>query len=224
MPSRFFAPCKWVATTDMKARHTPALTGHYKIRAVSLDTALFPHVGDAITQLTNDWQWVEVEDSVDDIVAACKSSVESWYSDMLIGSVYPWIINPPAGWLLLDGSTHAQADYPELFALLPAHLITGTDFTLPDVENAFPVGVVDEDDASKVDGSNVLNLTVGQLPAHDHTYIPPVLTIQAETPTTPIPTAGIGSPTTTSATGTGDDIDIRPKRFSLVYAVFAGSE
>lgn len=181
-------------------------------------------MGDAITALTNDWQWEEVGDPVAAVTSACKLAVESWYSDMLIGFVAPWIINPPAGWLLLDGSSYANADYPELSALLPDHLISGSNFTLPDVENAFPFGVLDEDDGSAVGGSNVLTLTVGQLPSHNHTYTPPTLTINAETPVIPIPTAGIGSPTPTSNTGDGDDIDTRPKRFGLVYAVFAGRE
>jgi hypothetical protein len=195
-----------------------------KIRAVSVDTALFPHVGDAITALVNESQWEKVGDDIAEVVAAAKEMVESWYSDMLIGSVFPWIINPPAGWLLLDGSTYAREDYPELAYLLPLHLINGDDFTLPDVENAFPFGVLDEDDVAVIAGSNVLNLTVGQLPSHNHTYTPPTLTINAETPVVPIPTAGIGSPTTTGNTGDGDDIDPRPKRFGMVYAVFSGRE
>ena len=206
------------------ARHTPVLAGKKKIRALSIDSALFPHVGDAITKLTNDWVWEDVGDSVADVLAACKDGIESWYSDMLIGSVFPWIINPPSGWLLLDGSTYAISEYPELSNLLPAHLISGANFTLPDVENAFPFGVIDEDDGTVVSGSNVLSLTVGQLPAHSHNYTPPTLTINAETPVVPVPTAGIGAPTATGNTGDGDDIDTRPKRFGLVYAVFAGRE
>lgn len=205
-------------------RHTPELTGAKKIRALSFDSALLIHLGDAITKLSNDWEWEEVNDTVSDVVAACKDSVESWYSDMLIGFVAPWVVNPPAGWLLLDGSTYANADYPELSTLLPAHLVTGANFTLPDVENAFPFGVVDEDDGSAVVGSNVLNLTVGQLPPHTHTYIPPTLIIDAETPVVPIPTAGIGAPTATGSTGSGDDVDIRPLRFGLIFAVYAGRE
>lgn len=206
------------------ARHTPSLAGENKIRAMSMDIALIPHFSDAITALTNSWVWEAVEDDITDVVSACKESVEIWYSDMLIGSVAPWIINPPSGWLLLDGSTHASADYPELSDLLPSHLISGSNFILPDVENAFPFGVVDEDDASVVAGDNILNLTVGQLPAHTHTYTPPVLTITAETPVVPIPTAGIGAPIATGSTGSGDDVDKRPKRFGLVYAVYAGRE
>lgn len=206
------------------ARHTPVLSGEKKIRALSIDSALFPHIGDAITALTNDWVWEPVGDEVSDIIDECKEAVESWYSDMLIGTVFPWIINPPAGWLLLDGSTYATSDYPELSALLPAHLISGSDFILPDVENAFPFGVLDEDDGTQVTGSNALTLTVAQLPSHNHTYTPPTLTINAETPVVPVPTAGIGSPIATGNTGSGDDVDIRPKRFGLVYAVFSGRE
>jgi hypothetical protein len=207
------------------ARHTPSLSGEKKIRALSLDSALFPHVGDAITKLTNDWEWETVGDDVADVVAACKESVESWYSDMLIGSVFPWIINPPAGWLLLDGSTYASADYPELSALLPVHLISGANFILPDVENAFPFGVLEQDDGSVVSGTNVLNLTIGQLPAHNHDYTPPIVDIEVKTVGAPTPYgARLGSPIATGDTGTGDDIDNRPKRFGLVYAVFAGRE
>jgi microcystin-dependent protein len=204
------------------ARHTPTLTGEQRIRAVSIDAALMPHVSDAITQLAHDSHWEKVGDDVSEIVLACTDIVESWYSDMLIGTVSSWLVNPPAGWLLLDGQTHLGSDYPELFGLLPAHLISGENFTLPDSVEAFSYGVVDEDDAGIVEGDNTLNLAVGQLPAHTHTYTPPVLTVDAETPTVPIPTAGIGSPIATSATGDGDDIDKRPQRFGLVFAVFAG--
>lgn len=198
--------------------------GEKKIRAMSLDVALFPHVGDAITGLSKTNAWKEVEDTVEDIVAACKDFIEYWYSDMLIGSVFPWMITPPAGWLLLDGSMHASADYPELSALLPAHLISGDNFILPDVDDAFPFGVVDEDDGTTVTGNNTLNLTVAQLPSHTHTYTPPTLTVEAETPSVPIPTAGIGAPIATGATGDNEGIDKRPKRFGLMYAVFAGRE
>lgn len=189
---------------------------------MSLDMALSPHFSDAVTQLTNDFVWKEVGDSVDDIIAACKASVESWYSDMLIGSVATWLSSPPAGWLLLDGSTHAQDDYPELFAVLDGALKSGSDFTLPDTSNSFAYGVLVKADAGQVEGSNTLNLTVGQLPSHNHTYIPPVLSATAETPVVPVPSVAVGGATTTGSTGDGDGIDRRPLRFGLIFAVFAG--
>lgn len=203
------------------ARHTPILTGEQKIRAMSLDVALLSHFGDAITELSSLAQWKEVGDTVDDIVEACKASVESWYSDMLIGSVSPWLSTPPDGWLLLDGSTHGEADYPELFAVLDDVLKTGSDFTLPDIAESYPFGVQVKSDAGIVTGSNTLNLTVGQLPPHTHSYTPPVVSVpMGPPPTTPM--AAVGTPTTTGSTGDGDDIDKRPSSFGLVFAVFAG--
>lgn len=205
-------------------RHTPTLLGDVVLRCISFDRALSPHVGDVITNLTFESQWLEVGDSVEEVIAAAAVTVSDYYENMLVGSVFPWLSTPPDGWLLLDGSTHAQADYPELAAVLDDALKSGANFTLPDVDGSFPFGVLVKANAGQLDGSNTLNLTVGQLPAHTHTYTPPVLTIDAETPTVPIPTAGIGSPTTTGSTGDGDDIDKRPLRFGLIFAVYAGRE
>jgi hypothetical protein len=199
------------------------LAGEKKIRAMSLDVALLPHVGDAITKLSHDCVWEEVGDSVGDVVASCKDSIESWYSDMLIGSVTSWIINPPVGWLLLDGSTYANADYPELSALLPAHLISGANFTLPDIEYGFPQAVHDSDDSGAVVGSNALNLSIAQLPAHTHNYQQVLIDVDVKTVGVPDPLgARLGIMIPTSSTGSGDDVDIRPKRFGLVYAVYSG--
>jgi hypothetical protein len=206
------------------ARHTPVLTGKKKIRALSLDSALFPHIGDAITQLTNDSQWEEIGDAVIDVVAACKDSVENWYSDMLIGSLQTFLTLPPPGWLLCDGSTYDKVDYPELWAVLPAQLTTENDLTLPDFTSAFLAGTDTASEIGDTDGQNTFALSVAQLPAHSHLYTPPVLAIDAETPVVPIPTAGIGTPTQTGDTGSGDDIDNRPSHVLAMFAVFAGRE
>ena len=205
-------------------RHTPTLAGEQKIRALSIDSALMPHVSDAISTLTEDNTWEKVGDDIDDILEAAAIAIDSWYSDMLIGSVSLFIVTPPAGWLLLDGSTYAIVDYPELAALLDDALKSGSNFTLPDTDSAFVYGVDDKAASAAISGSNTLTLTINQLPSHTHTYIPPVLTVEAETPTTPIPTAGIGSQTNTGATGSGDDIDRRPLRFGCIFAVYAGRE
>ncbi len=203
-------------------RYTPTLSGDILLAALTFDRALAPHIADAITNLTQQETWREVGDSVEDVIAAATVTVADYYENMLVGSVFPWLSTPPGGWLLLDGSTHAEDDYPELFAVLDDSLKSGSDFTLPDASDAFPFGVQAKANAGAVTGSNTLNLTVGQLPAHTHTYTPPVLTVDAETPTVPIPTAGIGSPIATGSTGDNDDIDRRPLRFGLIFAVYAG--
>lgn len=204
------------------ARHTPELTGIMKVGALSMDSALTSHFGDAITELSNGWVWEEIGDSVDDIVASCKESVETWYNNMLVGCVFSWLSTPPDGWLLLDGSTYAEGDYPELFAVLDDALKDGTDFTLPEVLDSFPFGVNVKANAGVLAGDNTLNLTLGQLPAHAHDYVPPVVGAEVGGAGPPLPSAVVGSSIPTSSAGDGDDIDRRPLRFGLIFAVFAG--
>lgn len=204
-------------------RHTPALSSDIIVRCISLDSALSRHVADVLTALMNEREWLEVEDTVADVIASASVTVEDYYNQMLVGSVFPWLVNPPDGWLLLDGTTYANADYPELSGILPSHLISGANFTLPDVENAFPFGVLAEDDGGQVDGSNTLNLTIGQLPSHTHTYNNPVAGVETIGAGAPAPSIVSATPaTSTGSTGSGDDVDKRPLRFGLVYAVFAG--
>jgi len=204
-------------------RHTPNLTGNKIIRAISVDVALMPHVSDAITALTNLYSWVKIGDDVNDIIDECKDYIEQWYNNMFIGAVYGFAVDPPVGWLLLDGSTYAKVDYPELSSLLPSHLISGDNFTLPDATDAFPYGVQDHNNGMIVTGSNSITLTEAQLPPHTHTYTPPTLTIPAGPPPQ-VNVAGIGTPTDTGSAGSGDSVDIRPKRFGLVFAIYAGRE
>lgn len=210
--------------SDGLHRHTPTLSSDIVVRCISLDSALSPHVGDALTLLTNYFEWLAVGDDIDDVVEAAKITVEDYYAQMLIGSVFGWMNDPPAGWLLLDGTTYASADYPELAAVLPTHLISGSNFTLPDVTDAFPYGVQAEANGSTVAGSNNLTLTVGQLPSHTHDYIPSPIGVSPGGAGPPIPSAAPSTPIPTTATGSGDTIDKRPLRFGIIYAVFAGRE
>jgi hypothetical protein len=182
-----------------------------------------PHVSDALTTLDQLWGWHESGgDSPDDVVAECKRAIELWYSDMLIGSVSPWLSTPPEGWLLLDGSTYSQGDYPELFAVLDDVLKSGSDFTLPNTSESFAFGVLDKSDAGLITGSNVLNLSVAQLPIHTHDYVPPIPAATVGGAGPPLPSTQAGGAIPTTPAGAGDDIDRRPLRFGMVFAVFAG--
>ena len=139
-----------------------------------MDSALVPHFADAITALTNEAEWTEVGDSVADVIAACKAAIESWYGEYMIGQVSHFVSSAPIGWLEFDGTQYAQADYPELFDKLPSAWIDGTDFTLPDLEDAFLSGVGAAGTIAAVGVANSITLTEGQLPAHTHTYTFPV--------------------------------------------------
>lgn len=199
------------------------MAGELKIRALSLDSALLPHVGDVLTALTNDGEWEEVGDSVADIVAAAKETVETWYSDMFIGMVQMFVALPASGWLEFDGSTFATADYPELADLIPSGWISGVNFTLPDLGDTFVTGVASAGAPGDTGGSNVIALTVGQLPSHSHLYTMPVAAPDTVGAGAPIPSVMSVTPATaTSNTGSGDSIDNRPDFMSLVIAVYSG--
>lgn len=190
-----------------------------------MDSALFPHVGDAITSLTNDNEWESVGDDIEDVVAACKEMVESWYSDMLIGQVAFYVSVAPSGWLELDGSTYAQADYPELFVKIPSAWISGTDFTLPDVDDVFLGGVGAGGTIGATGGASTHVLTVAEMPVHSHLYTMPVAAPDTVGAGAPIPSVMSVVPSTaTSSAGSGNAHENRPAFLSLVVAVFAGRE
>lgn len=190
---------------------------------MSLDFALFPHVGDVITALTNEQQWEAVGDDVADVVAACKESVESWYSDMLIGQVAQFVSAAPAGWLEFDGSVHAEDDYPELFGKVPSSWKDGTDFTLPDMQDVFLAGVGAAGTVGEMAGSNEHTLVESEMPSHTHFYTLPVLvpdTIGAGIPTPSVTLVTPGTPT--SSAGSGNPHENKPEFLALVVAVYAG--
>lgn len=199
------------------------MTGDIKIRALSADSALFQHLGDAITSLTNEWEWEPVEDSVADVVAAAKAAVESWYSNMLIGQVSYFVSTAPAGWLELDGSVHVGADYPELFDKVPVAWVSGSNFTLPDVEEIFLAGVGSVGTLGATGGSNTHVLTEAEMPSHTHGYTFPVVapdTISAGAPTPSVATVTPSTPTSSAGSDTAHEN--RPSFLALVVAVFAG--
>ena len=206
------------------ARHTPTLTGGKAIRLVVADLALLPDIGDAITQLSIANNWVEIGDTVDDILAAVFETVTDYYNVMLVGLVSTFLASIPVGWLQLDGSTHLKADYPILWERLPSQLRTPTDFTLPDLTDVFINGATNEGEIGDEGGSNSYSLTVDQLPAHTHTEIPAVLGVDVGGAGPPLPSSTPGTPIPTGSTGSGASINNRPAFVEMLFAVYAGQE
>lgn len=210
-----------VGAPDGLHRHTPTLSSDIVLRVISLDSALSPHIGDSLANLTFLDEWFAVGDPVQDVVDAAKLVVEDYYNQMLIGMVTPFIVALPVGWLQMDGSTYLKVDYPELWELLPAGLKTGTNFTLPNLDDAFLAGAPNVAGIGVSGGFNSYSLTVGQMPAHTHNYTIPVLGVPAGPPPTN-PTAIVGGSVPTSSVGSGDSIDNRPDFIKVLFGVFAG--
>lgn len=209
-------------SSDGRGRFTPVLSGLEYVRALSFDSALLPYLNDAISDLAIRSTWLEVGDSVEDTVAAVFEALDVWFSNMLVGMVSPFVCEPPAGWLALDGSTYALADYPFLAAVIPAAWVSGSDFTLPDCQDVFLVGENTVSSLGGSEGSNNLTLALGQLPPHTHNYTVPTSSPVPAEPGPPVPSSIVGGSVPTSSVGSGDSIDIRPARFKVVFAIFTG--
>lgn len=206
----------------MIARHTPTLEAKRVTRLVTVDVALLGHVGDALAKLTYESNWKEVGDPVSDVLTELTETLASYYQDSMIGKIDQFINTPPAAWLEFDGATYAQSDYPELTEIIPAGWKSGGDFTVPDMENYFCSFVGSGGVAGSVGGSNSYALTVGQLPSHTHTEIPPIVGVTLGAVGTPAPHTDIGSPISSGSTGSGEAIDNRPQYIRFILAIFSG--
>jgi len=210
---------------DGYGRHTPALAGNRIARVLVFDQALAPFVGDAITALTNENEWVEIGDPISDVITAAFDVVDSYYENSMIGLVASFLTEIPEGWLALDGSTYSAEFYPELYALLDSQFkdVPNEEFTLPDMSDLFLVGAGSTYGLGDQGGENYHTLTIAEMPSHSHTYTPPVANIDLEAPGAPdILAAGLGTPTQTGSAGSGDEHENRPPYIAVTYAIFAG--
>jgi microcystin-dependent protein len=75
------------------------------------------------------------------------------------------------GYKLCDGQSLSKAEYPSLFAVLGGRFgETDTTFALPDLRGrtVFGAGGAQALSLGQTGGADAVQLTVGQLPAHDH--------------------------------------------------------
>jgi len=212
---------------DGIGRHTPTLSGQKITRALSIDDALVSHVSDAIAQLTFDKNWVEVGDSIPDIIAECFEALDSWYlGDMFIGQISSFFGTLPSFWLALDGSTHNKTDYPELWEALDSQYKDTTTLTLPDLSGLFLAAAGAGSYAlGDTGGEDDHTLTTAEIPGHSHLYTPPLQDVDLKAPGAPdILGARLGIPTQTGSTGGDTAHENRPPFHAVIMGVFAGRD
>lgn len=214
-------------SADGIGRHTPTLSGRKITRALSIDDALVSHVSDAIAQLTFDINWVEVGGSIEDVVSECFDALDSWYlGKMFIGQISSFLGVLPAAWLALDGASHDKVDYPELWEVMDSQYRDATTFTLPDLSDLFlanaGAGTYSLGDTG---GEDDHTLTAAEMPAHTHTYLPPVVDLDLEGLGVPdILAARLGVPIATGSAGGGASHENRPPFHAVIMGIFAGRD
>jgi microcystin-dependent protein len=208
--------------------HTPVIdTGTFVIRSAKVPVSLLSHVGGALGMLSESYNWLEIGDPVEDIIALVQDMIDSWYTQEMIGAVIAFAGTIPPGYQALDGSSLDGDLYPELAAVVPSAWIapiTG-DILLPDMTGRGIVGYGTNYDTGDTGGEDEHTLTAAEMPSHTHNYIPPVINVDIEAPGVPDPVAaGLGPTTATSAAGDGDPHNNMPPYLVLQWAIFTGRE
>jgi microcystin-dependent protein len=214
-----------VVAPDGIKRHTPELEASLVCRVVSCDAALLAFIGEQLYQLTVEDSWLEVGSPISEVVQKAIDTLESYYSNLMIGSIVSFLGAVPQFYLALDGSTYQQADYPELAEVLDPQYKddpSGT-FTLPDVSGRFLLAQGGDYTLGQTGGESEHTLTVDELPAHAHNYTEPgppailgsngpgVPTLNTITPNTPTTSVGANSPHNNM-----------PSYYTVNYGIFAG--
>lgn len=125
-------------------------------------------------------------------------------SNPFIGMILPAATdNPPSSdWLLCDGRTLSDADYPELGQQISAFLrVDTTHFKIPDLRHRFPYGAQLFDTIGEKIGSNSITLTSSNMPPHSHTLSPHTHAESTAVPTAITIGAGVPAPSALPAVG-----------------------
>lgn len=127
--------------------------------------------------------------------------------------------------LLCDGGIYFRDDYPLLYdALDTRYIVSGTQFSVPDLRNRFPVGTGGGYALGDTGGADSITLQINQIPPHTHTYTSPTFGIDIESVGVPDPT-GVGNPPvvlTSSSAGGGQSHENRPPYYALDWYIIAG--
>lgn len=183
----------------------------------------------ALDLMTDNENWVENGDvgssfAVEESEKMIETCVIMNFNPFPIGMIFPFSSSSvPDGYLLCDGSSYSEIDYPELFNVIGTTYGGSTgNFNVPEIRNNVVIGSGDLYNIATNGGEASHTLDVSEIPSHTHSIPLTATTLAIEpgevTVLTPIPIL-------TSSTGaTGDGLshnNIQPY-IALPYIIYAG--
>ena len=143
------------------------------------------------------WLWQNPIDPISesefqDILSMIETAESELMESVNLGQIVPSVSNMDSDiYLRLDGSIVAQADYPELYDVVPVSWLVGTNIQLPDMYQKSVHGG-DVTNVGSIEGDNEVVLSVDEMPSHSHTQDPHS---HSYVETTSVPTAAGLEPT-----------------------------
>lgn len=167
----------------------------------------------------NDSEW----DTLDAEISLCLDELMSNFVGLVVPAIFATA--SISKFIPCDGGTYNKSDYPALYdAIDPIFIISGTQFTVPDMRDKYPIGAGGSLAVGDTVGSNSHTLTINEMPAHTHNYSQPTFNIDMESVGVPDPT-GVGNPPllqVTSSTGGGQAHENRPLSQAVNWYIIAG--
>lgn len=205
----------------------------YIVVPIPRSVEFIQHLKGALFELTQEYNWEQFGSMTPEDAAEAWSKAVSEVVNMPLYSVGDFVksinANPPANWIPCQGGNLAMADWPELMEVYPnvlKNLPTTGRFIVPNWAGRTLIGDGLDDVGFNwgflsTGGERQHTLTANEMPVHAHSYVPPTLNVDLESPGVPdILGAGIGVPTNTGNAGGGaPHNNMQPYGVAKVYMV-----